>query len=175
MSVHASFRALPGGRGFAPELAAYRLDRLLRLGMVPVTVRRNIDGQEGTLQFVPGTTLTERERVASGKGQTAACPLILQQNAMMVFDALIQNPTRSPSSMVYNPDDWKLMLVDNNSAFSDDRVNTSYLSSLGSIIGSEWQAALRELDDDVLQEQLGDALDSKRLRAVRKRRDALIR
>lgn len=175
LSVHASFRALPGGSGFAPELAAYRLDRQLRLGMVPVTVKRNIDGQQGTLQLVPGSTLTERERVASGKGQTAACSLILQQNAMTVFDALIQNPTRSPSSMVYDPDDWKLMLVDNNSAFSDDRVNTSYLSSLGSIIGSEWQAALRELDDDVLQEQLGDALDSKRLRAVRKRRDALIR
>lgn len=174
ISVHASFRALPGSSRFAPELAAYRLDRELRLGMIPVTVRRNIDGKEGTLQFVPGVTLTERERVASGKGQLAACPLVLQHNAMLVFDALVHNVSRTPSSMVYNPEDWLLMLVDNNSAFGDDKGDTAYLRRLGSVIGDEWQAALRALDDDVLLAQLGDALDSRRLRALGKRRDALI-
>jgi len=174
MSVLASFRALPSDSRFVPELAAFRLDRQLRLGMIPVTVRRNINGQEGTLQFVPGITLTERERVASGKGQTAACPLVLQHEAMLVFDALVHNASRTPSSMVYNPEDWLLMLVDNNSAFGDDKGNTTYLRQLGPHIGDEWQAVLQELDDDVLREQLGDVLDNKRLRALGKRRDALI-
>ena len=172
--VLAAFRELAGSPAVAPELAAYRLDRLLRLGMVPVTVRRNIDGREGTLQFVPGVTMTERDRVASGKGQTATCPLGLQQDAMLVFDALTQNASRTPSSMVYIPGDWALMLVDNAGAFDDSKDRFAYLRSLGAAIGDEWQAALREIDDDVLRAELGDVLNGKQLRALGKRRDALI-
>ncbi len=174
VTVFASFRVLPGRSGFAPELAAYRLDRQLRLGMVPVTVRRSIDGRDGTLQFIPGITVTERERVASGKGQDATCPLVKQHDAMLVFDALAHNVSRTPSSMVYNPGEWSLMLVDNGSAFSHDKGNTKYLRQLGAVIGDEWQVALGELDDDVLRTQLGDVLDTWQLRALSRRRDALI-
>ncbi|MDH3620700.1 MAG: metallophosphoesterase [Gammaproteobacteria bacterium] len=174
VSVLASFRALPGRAGFAPELAAFRLDRLLRLGMVPVTVQRNIDGREGTLQFIPGVTLTERERVASGKGQDAACPLRGQYDAMLVFDALVNNVSRTPSSMVYDPDGWLLMLVDNENAFAEFNGDLNQLRRFGALIGDEWQAALRELDDDVLRTELGEVLDSRRLRALGRRRDALI-
>ena len=43
ISVFAYFRELPQEEGVVPELAAYRLDRLLGLGMVPATVRREIE------------------------------------------------------------------------------------------------------------------------------------
>jgi hypothetical protein len=36
-----------------PDLAAYRLDRLLELDMVPVTVMRDLGRREGSLQFLP--------------------------------------------------------------------------------------------------------------------------
>lgn len=173
-SVLASFRVLPGKPGVAPELAAYRLDRMLRLGMVPVTVLREIGGRVGTLQFVPGVTMTERERVASGKSQVTTCPLGSQHDAMLVFDALVGNVSRTPSSMVYNPDDWALMLVENAGAFSEFKGDAAYLKKLATAIGDEWQAALRELDDSVLRAQLGDVLDSRQLRALIRRRDALI-
>ena len=58
-TVSAHFTELPRKNGFVPELAAYKLDRMLNLGMVPVTVRREIGGEQGTLQYVPEVILTD--------------------------------------------------------------------------------------------------------------------
>ena len=174
VTLLASFRALPGERRFAPELAAYRLDRQLQLGMIPVTVRRTIDGRPGTLQFLPGVTFTERERVAAGQGKEAICPVGRQIDAMLVFDALVHNVARSPSSMVYDREDWSLMLVDHENAFSTDESLPADLVNVGLIVSDEWRAALLALSDKVLRKELGDALDKERLRALGKRRDALI-
>jgi hypothetical protein len=165
---------LRGARSFAPELAAYRLDRQLQLGMVPVTVRRTIDGRPGTLQFLPGVTLTERERVAAGQGKEAICPVGRQIDAMLVFDALVHNVARSPSSMVYDREEWSLMLVDHENAFSTDESLPADLVNVGLVVSDEWRAALLALSDKVLRRELGDALDKQRLRALGKRRDALI-
>jgi hypothetical protein len=142
--------------------------------MVPVTVRRKIAGTWGTLQLVPGVTLTERERVAAGQGSDAICSLDKQQDAMLVFDALIHNVGRMPSSMVYDREDWLLMLIDHDSTFSVDTRLPRDLVQAGLIVTDEWRAALRALDDDVLRAVLGDALNNKRMMALGKRRDALI-
>ena len=173
-TVFAYFNALPREKGFVPELAAYRLDRLLGLDMVPVTVRREIAGKQGTLQFVPAATLSERERVADGKGNKVPCSLEKQRSAMYVFDALIHNPARTPLSMLYSPDDWQLMLVNHENSFSTKKDRPTYLENIELIIGDQWRTALLEIDDEELRKNLGDVLDKRRLAALAKRRDALI-
>jgi hypothetical protein len=174
-TVFAYFNELPGEEHFVPELAAYRLDRMLGLGMVPVTVRREIGGQQGTLQFVPPATMTERERVTFGQAWITPCPLEKQRRAMYVFDALILNSARAPSSMLYSPDDWLLMLVDNENSFSAEAARPAYLKEVELVVGNEWREALLELDDDVLRAKLGDVLDENRLAALGHRRDALVK
>jgi hypothetical protein len=175
MQLHAYFRELPEEEGFIPELAAYKLDRMLGLGMVPVTVRRDIAGKEGTLQFVPAATLTERERVAVGRGRSTPCPLDRQMSAMFVFDTLIHNTARTPSTMVYSPDDWLLILVDHENAFGAELERPDYLDGADIAIGDQWRTALLELDDATLRKGLGDVLDERRLSALASRRDALIK
>ena len=78
-------------RGVFPGVAAYRLDRLLELDMVPVTVRRDINGRDGSLQFMPTNSIDEAERSATGQGGGAWCSISDQWPAMYVFDALIYN------------------------------------------------------------------------------------
>ncbi len=173
-SVFAYFHALPQEKGFVPELAAYRLDRMLGLDMVPVTVRREISGQQGTLQFVPAMTLSERERVADGKGSGAPCSLGRQRSAMYVYDALIHNPVRTPLSMLYSPDNWQLMLVNHENSFSTKKDRPAYLKNVALALGDQWRTALVEIDDERLRAELGDVLDKGRLKALAKRRDALI-
>jgi len=173
-TVLAVFREAPDEKNFMPELAAFKLDRLLHLGMVPMTVRRNIGEQHGTLQFVPAVTLTERERVASGRGKGPACPMVKQMDAAFVFDALIHNASRSPSSMLFDPDDWLLMLVDHVGTFGTDTTLPASFATVDLAVGNQWRAALRALDDDVLSRELGGLLNKKRLSALGKRRDALI-
>lgn len=175
ISVFAYFDAQEREQSFDPELAAYKLDRLLGLAMVPVTVRREIAGQQGTLQFVPAATLTERARVAAGKWLGAPCSLHKQMDAMYVFDALIHNSARTPSSMLYSPDDWLLILVDHENAFGTVDERPAYLQGVELAIGDQWRTALLEVDDEVLRAELGGVLDERRLAALGRRRDALLR
>jgi amidase len=173
-SVTAVFRELTDVQGAIPELAAYRLDRLLGLGMVPVTVRRAVAEKDGTLQFVPAQTVTERERVAGEKFSSASCPLQKQFDAMNVFDALIDNPARTPSSMLYSLDDLLLLLVDHESSFTTSGRHPAFHGDVHLIVGAQWKLALSNLHDDVLQARLGDVLDDEQMKALRMRRDALI-
>ena len=175
VQVHAYFRELPKEENFVPELAAYKLDRMLGLGMVPVTVRRDIAGKEGTLQFVPAATMTERERVAVGRGSSTPCPLDKQVSTMSVFDTLIHNTARTPSTMVYSPDDWSLMLVDHENAFGVQQEWSAYPEGVELSVGDQWRTALQALDNETLRRGLGDVLDERRLSALASRRDALIR
>lgn len=175
VQVHAYFRELPKEDVFVPELAAYKLDRMLGLGMVPVTVRRDIAGKEGTLQFVPAATMTERERVAVGRSWSTPCPLESQMSAMYVFDALIHNTARTPSTMVYSPDNWLLMLVDHENAFGTGQERPVYLEGVDLAVGDQWRTTLQAMDDETLRGGLGDVLDERRLKALVSRRDALIK
>jgi hypothetical protein len=50
------------------EVAAYRLDRLLGLGLVPATVVREHDGRRGILQGRPAAWISERDRQNARSG-----------------------------------------------------------------------------------------------------------
>jgi hypothetical protein len=69
-SVEAVFEAAPPDI-VKRELAAYRLDRLLGLGLVPATVARNHDGQDGILQGRPVNWASEQDRL-NARSSTAA-------------------------------------------------------------------------------------------------------
>jgi hypothetical protein len=173
-TVQAIYTADPRRKDTNPELAAYRLDRLLQLDLVPVTVAREVDGRPGTLQFLPENTQTEDVRAGSGRGGSARCPLPRQWNSLYVFDALVFNQGRAPTTMVYNTADWQLMSVGHQEAFGTRNSRPAYLSTITLDITGTWVDALSSLSDDVLTENLGDVLDKRRIRALGNRRDSLL-
>ena len=174
-TVYAYFNELSAPKGFAPDIAAYRLDRMLGLYMVPVTVHREVGGKPGTLQYIPAETISELERVSSEQGGRATCSMAKQHGAMYVFDTLIHNPARTPESMLYGTDDWQLVLVNHRGAFATQTDRPEYLGNMNLTIGNEWRNTLLNLDDDQLRSNLGDVLDKKHLAALVKRRDDLIK
>jgi hypothetical protein len=161
-------------RGFYPDVAAYRLDRLLDLDMVPVSVRREVDGRDGTVQFLPPKTVHEGTRSETGRGYGASCPLQDQFKALYVFDVLIFNEGRTLERMLYDTRDWSLMLILHDRAFSARKGRPRHLESAPVEVTDGWRAALAELTDEALQAELGDVLDKKRLRALATRRDELL-
>jgi len=162
------------GKGFYPDVAAYRLDRLLGLDMVPVTALRTVDGSEGSLQFVPKKTSDEEERSASGRGGSASCALQEQWAAMYLFDALIYNEGRSSERMVYEPGRWRLILIEHGRAFKSSKGRPRHLASAPIIVSEGWREALTALDDAVLTERFDDVLDQRRRSALGARRDRLL-
>ena len=160
--------------GFYPEVAAYRLDRLLELDMVPVTALRALDGDAGSLQFLPYGSIGEMERADKGKGNSANCPLPDQWGAMSVFDALIYNTGRSPRSILYSLDNWQLLLVRHDKAFAAREGRPRHLKSRELNLTTAWKDALTALTDDVLADRFSDVLDEKRLRTLGARRNELL-
>jgi hypothetical protein len=162
------------GRGFYPELAAYRLDRLVDLDMVPVTVRRAIGRREGTLQFLPVRFMDESQRSQEGRGASANCPLPEQWMAMYVFDTLVYNEGRSLERMLYGTEDWKIMLIGHEKAFGTSKGRPRHLANVDLEIGSSWREALSTLSDEVIERKFADILDKRRRAAFAARRDALL-
>ena len=172
-SIEAVF-AKRDARGFYADVAAYRLDRLLELDMVPVAVVREVNGEDGSLQFMPDQWLDEQQRGASGRGGSAQCPLTDQWPAMYGFDALIYNDGRSLQRMLYSPDIWQLILVGHDRAFGTQKGRPRHLMNVSLNFGDAWTHALTSLTDELLEEQMGDVLDKRRRRALLARRDKLI-
>ena len=162
------------GRGFYPDVAAYRLDRLLGLDMVPVSVVREVDKRDGSLQFLPQKTIDESRRSASGRGGGASCPLPSQWATMYVFDVLIYNEGRVLQHMLYEPGEWSLMLTEHVRAFGTGKGRPPHLASLALEFSDGWREALRALTDDVLEAQFADVLDRRSQRALAARRDELL-
>jgi 3',5'-cyclic AMP phosphodiesterase CpdA len=173
--LSAHFIPNPRGKDFVPELAAYRLDRLLALDMVPVTVPREVDGDRGVLQVFTANTKDEATRSASGDGYSAWCPLPEQWSAMYVFDALSYNALRQPQSIRYSPGNWQLVLVDHGESFAPKSGRPSWLKEAELHLGEAWKEALTSMSDEVLQAEFADVLDKRRLSALMKRRDALLK
>lgn len=173
LTVFAHFNESPDSQ-FASEIAAYRLDRMLGLGMVPVTVRRKVDGQFGTLQLLPAEMVSDTELAGFRDRIGAPCTLDKQAAAMRVFDALIGNTERSPTTMLYDTTDLLLILTNHGDTFDAGTVWSGYFSPGRSEVNDEWRKALRRLDDDALQAKLGEVLNVQQLEALRQRRDALL-
>jgi len=163
-----------GRRGFLPEVAAYRLDKLLGLEMVPATVAREVNGRLGSLQFAPSRVMTETERSAQGVGGSAWCPLRDQFQAMYVFDSLIYNEARTPERIRYSADNFQLILVGHDNALSTGRGRPPVLRDAQLDISAAWSEALALLDEGRLIDALGDVMDERRIRALLRRRDELL-
>lgn len=156
------------------DVAAYDLDRLLQLDMVPVTVKRALDGEDGSLQFVPANWIDEQQRQIDNSGGAADCALNDQWAAMLVFDILMGNEFRTAEAIRYDASSFQLMLVGHNGAFPTSGAKPSRYKSLPLNVGPAWKAALAALPDEVLQEKFAETLDKRRIKALGKRRDLLL-
>lgn len=160
--------------GFYPDVAAYRLDRLLRLDMVPVTVVRKYDGKHGSLQFVPVRSMDEEQRQKDQTGGSAWCPLPVQWNSMMIFDSLAANEARTTETLLYNLSTWQVVLTGFDRAFTTSARKPTQLIDANIELGSSWRAGLKSLHNDQLQETFDDVLGKRRIKALAKRRDLLL-
>ena len=93
---------------------------------------------------------------------------------MYVFDVLIYNEGRTMKRMLYDLTNWGLMLSEHDRAFAAKKGRPRHLKSISLEVTPGWTAALADLTDEVLAENLGDVLDNRRLKALAARRDQLL-
>ena len=168
-------RAIENSDRWQYEVAAYRLDRLLGLDLVPVTVERTVDGRTGSLQFWVGDTISELQRQKEEIPAKGWCPLPEQWSLMYVFDGLVYNTDRTLQNIVYDAESWMLYLIDHSRAFRLDGDLPPDLDKAAARISPDFARRLRALDNDTLYRELSRWLTREQIRAVLQRRDEVLR
>lgn len=156
------------------EVAAWRLDRLLQLGVVPATAERTVQGQRGVLQARPRKWLTEADVQKQGVRGGGWCAIAPQFQLLYALDVLTGNEVRSAASMVIDTDNWLAYGTTYAAAFGTARGLPAYLAARPPTPGPELRRRLRVLDEQGLETALGDLLDTRARRAILARRDTLL-
>lgn len=162
-------------RTFIPEVAAYRLDRLLALDMVPVAVKREFNGRPGAVLLQTNESWMNEARRSQSQDEMAWCALADQLKLMYVFDNLIHNQGRTMTEILYRPGSLQLTLIGNRRILARDNKLPAYLANAPLLFSPYQLSRLASLNSALLEDQLGDVLDRGRRRALLRRRDLLLK
>ncbi len=159
----------PGFRGgywesYKSEIAAYELDKLLDLAMVPVVVERKIEGKTGAVILWLEGVRTWAEVQPLPK--PASWPRQLAR--MKMFDDLIGNPDRNKGNLLVDGA-WNLYLIDHSRAFLDDRALPQQIDHVDSALWARMEA----FDEATLTSALGTWLKPSQIRSMLARRDKM--
>lgn len=166
-----AWKTFPAGaiRGFREshkaEIAAYEVDKLLKLEMVPPTVERELEGHTGSATFwVEGVV----DLKAGTPGALDRARWEKQLARMATFDALIGNGARNMGNSLRDPV-WNLILIDHSRAFGPA---TEPLPDLSKIDKELW-ARIEALTRAQLDAALGPWLDKDQIGAILDRRERM--
>lgn len=167
-----TWKVLPPGmrdgywESYKSEIAAYELDKLLGLDMVPPAVERQIDGETGAaIMWVDGVKSVKETggRVPSGPAWDR--PI----RRMRMFDNLIGNPDRNAGNILVGPP-GELILIDHSRAFINDR---SLRQKIPRVDGALWDR-LAAVTPAQLSRTLAPWMDRSAVDAVLERRKRML-
>ncbi len=156
------------------NVAAYRLDRLLGLGMVPVTVERRDELREASFTWwVDDFLMDEKTRLRKKAASPDPEAWEGQLDAVRVFDQLIENSGRNAAHLLID-EDWRVWMIEHSRAF---KVSGKLKSPkrLGARCPRGLLAGLRALDKSTIERSMAGVLDTRQVDAVLARRDAIVR
>jgi hypothetical protein len=153
------------------EIAAYEVDKIIGLGMVPTTLERTYRGETGSVQFWIEDAMTEGERLQ----KKLQPPSPAKWNDLLfkerVFDALIYNIDRNLGNRLITKD-WEIVLIDHSRSFRtlDALRQTKDLTRFSRSL----LAGLERLNVASLKEKTGKYLTKEQINGLLKRRDRIL-
>ena len=149
---------------YKSEVAAYELDKLVNLRMVPVVVERKIDGVTGAMILWLDDVRTWSEVLPLPKPSGWSRQLA----RMKMFDDWIGNPDRNKGNLLIDGA-WNLYLIDHSRAFLDDRSLPQVIDHVDTDLWNRISA----LDETALQNAVGTWLTRAQIQSMIARRAKL--
>jgi len=154
------------------NVAAYRLNQILRLGNMPVSVERDYNGKPGAFTWwVDDVLMDEDERFKTKTQSPDALAWNEQMWHIRLFDELIANVDRNLGNLVIDKN-WAVWMIDHTRAFrlSNDLKNPKSLTNIE-------RAALdrlKALSLESINSAVGDYLTSYEKKSMLQRRDDIV-
>lgn len=171
--------------GWQYEIAAYRMDKLLELNMVPPTVEREFNGKKGSLQLWITYEMSDLDRM----NQNIQIPSSNADNwtkrkyLMRAFDSLIANEDRTQENVRYAKD-WRIILIDHSRSFRSSRKFTKKLvygkrgikeRKLFRTLPRDFVEKIKGLDFATIKKAVGPYLTDKEIDAILARKGLLLK
>jgi hypothetical protein len=155
------------------NVAGYKLDKLLGLNMVPVTVERSYEGTKGSFSWwvedVQMDEVTRQQKKLQAPDQNSWNQ---QMQIVNLFSQLIYNTDLNMTNIL-NDKDWNIWMIDFSRAF---RASTSLLNpKLVVQCDTELLAKLKQLDEATLKKELGPYVESPGIKGLLARRDKIVK
>ena len=171
----AALKYLPSGlksgywEAYKSEIAAYKLDRILGLDMVPPTVERRVGADRASLQlWIDGCKHlkdTDQSKISG------SLPWAKQVCRQRTFDNLIANVDRNAGNLLVD-EVWNLVLIDHSRAFAS---STMPFMKQMIRIDREFYEKLKALDEETLMREIKPwVLTAGSVRDILKRRDKIV-
>jgi len=153
------------------DVAAYELDKMVGLGMVPATVERRLDKKNGSLQLWVDSIMNEQARQKGNVRPPDVQAWNDQMNKLWVWDNLIYNVDRNLGNILIT-EQWSMVAIDHSRTFrpysklQNEKLLVRFSRSL--------LAKLEELNEKDLKASLGKYLDGSQIKGILKRRDLIL-
>jgi hypothetical protein len=154
------------------EVAAYELDKLLGLGLVPPTVERRIAGRTGSLQMWVEGAMTGDDQKKKGLEPPDAEAWNAQMHRVRLLHQLTYNTDHRNIRNVLLDPSFRVYAIDSSRAF---RIQQDLLTP-GDLVrfSRALLARMAALDRPTLESRLGQWLDSRQIDGLLARRDKIL-
>ncbi|MCR4395918.1 MAG: hypothetical protein NUW07_04180 [Candidatus Saccharicenans sp.] len=176
--------------GWQYEIAAYRLDKLLGLNMIPPTVEREFQGKRGSLQLWVEKEYSLLQVMEKNIPLPSTGPEAdnweKKKYLSRAFDALIANEDRTQQNTLYTKD-WRTILIDHSRSFrSEEKYTKHILFGLNPLredsrplpfrkLPREFVEKIRALTFDSLKQAVGPYLTDREIRAILARQKLVLK
>jgi hypothetical protein len=156
---------------YKSEIAAYELDKLLGLGMIPPTVEKRYKGDLGAaIMWCPDV---KSFKDTGGPPKNIPPQQVLRWNKQIIrtkmFDNLIYNMDPNLGNWLVDPN-WNLILIDHTRSFTTEKKMTHEDMKR---IDSELWAKMEALTEESLLAALGEWIGKREIRSMLERRDKM--
>jgi hypothetical protein len=171
-----AWKVLPPGmyngyhESYQTEIAAYEMDKILEMNMVPPTVERTINGQTGAaVMWINGT---KNFKELGGVPNPPARMLGLWNRELVfakMFDDFIGNSDPNLGNWLKD-DEWNIILIDHSRSFGTDKTLTHELTRIHKGL---WDRMMALTEDQIAQSPAGKFLEKKEIHGMFERRAAM--
>jgi len=154
------------------NVAAYKLDRLIGLRLVPVSVERRFRTTVAAFTWwVDDVQMDEGERLKKKLNSPDPQGWNEEMQLVRLFDQLIYNIDRNLGNLIITKE-WTIWAIDHTRAFR----TSPTLKTPGNVARCDRQVfdRLKAIDRDTLRRELSDYLQTWEIDAILKRRDAIV-